>query len=196
MGAHEDGNMDPKGTAPILVTGPARSGKSEWAEQLALVSGCEVVYVATARLDSQDPEWMERIQRHRQRRPASWRLQEVPTALSEVIAQAPAHHCLLIDSLGTWTANWLAASDDDWQAACRHLLTALSQTQSRVILVAEETGWGVVPAYPAGRQFRDRLGHLTRQVANLAGKAYLVVAGYAIDLQVVGHRLPSQVAGE
>jgi adenosylcobinamide kinase/adenosylcobinamide-phosphate guanylyltransferase len=52
--------------------------------------------------------------------------------------------------------------------------------------VAEETGWGVVPAYTAGRLFRDRLGDLTRQTAAIVNQAYLVVAGYAIDLKQVG----------
>ena len=56
----------------ILVTGAARSGKSEWAETLALGSNKTVTYVATATIDPNDPEWQARISRHQQRRPVTW----------------------------------------------------------------------------------------------------------------------------
>ena len=55
-------------------------------------------------------------------------------------------------------------------------------------LVAEETGWGVVPSYPTGRLFRDRLGTLTRQIGAIAHATYLVTAGYALNLTDLGTR--------
>lgn len=173
-----------QGSATILVTGPARSGKSEWAEQLALGSGQAVVYLATGQVNTHDADWTARIQRHRERRPADWQLQEVPIELPAAVAAAAG--CLLVDSLGSWTANLLAQSDIEWQETVQQLLKALIETPARVIFVAEETGWGVVPAYPMGRQFRDRLGGLTRQIAITAQHVYLVVAGYAVDLRVLG----------
>lgn len=169
-----------------LVTGPARSGKSEWAEQLAVQSQRSVIYLATAALHPQDGEWQARLARHRQRRPPDWQLWEVPLALPAAIATAPAHHCLLVDSLGTWLANLLDQEESTWQQTLEDLLDSLQQTPNPVILVTEETGWGVVPAYPMGRLFRDRLGQLTRQVGAIADAVYLVVAGYAVDLQQVG----------
>ncbi len=48
----------------ILVSGPARSGKSEWAETLAMQSGKAVVYIATATQNSADAEWNQRIEQH------------------------------------------------------------------------------------------------------------------------------------
>ncbi|PSN17613.1 bifunctional adenosylcobinamide kinase/adenosylcobinamide-phosphate guanylyltransferase [filamentous cyanobacterium CCP5] len=173
------------GQSHRLVTGPARSGKSEWAEQLAQGLGLPVTYIATGQADIRDEDWMTRIRRHRQRRPNHWQLQEVAIDLPEAIAAAPAG-CLLVDSLGTWTANLLPQSEAEWQAAVQHLLRALAQTRAQVIFVAEETGWGVVPAYPMGRQFRDRLGDLTRRVAITAQQVYLVTAGYAVDLKALG----------
>jgi adenosylcobinamide kinase / adenosylcobinamide-phosphate guanylyltransferase len=52
--------------------------------------------------------------------------------------------------------------------------------------VAEETGWGVVPAYPLGRQFRDRLGTLIRLVGAIADQVYLITGGYALNLTLLG----------
>jgi adenosylcobinamide kinase / adenosylcobinamide-phosphate guanylyltransferase len=170
----------------MIVMGPTRSGKSEWAETLAHRSGQAVVYVATSAVDPEDWEWQARLERHRQRRPGAWRLWEVPMGLSAAILAGQVTDCLLVDSLGTWLANELGQDDAQWQETVADLIASVQQTAATVIFVAEETGWGVVPAYPAGRQFRDRLGDLTRQLGAVADVVYLVVAGYAVDLRQVG----------
>lgn len=149
-------------------------------------SGCSVTYIATSVVNPEDGEWQRRIQQHRQRRPEDWWVQEVPVELAAAIANAPSDRCLLVDSLGTWLANLLDQDEATWNQTCADLLQALQQTPALVILVAEETGWGVVPAYPLGRQFRDRLGQLTRQIGAISQAVYLVVAGYAIDLRQCG----------
>jgi adenosylcobinamide kinase/adenosylcobinamide-phosphate guanylyltransferase len=170
----------------ILITGPARSGKSEWAEQLAAESSQPVCYIATATVDKIDPEWQSRIEQHQQRRPSTWQTWEVPDHLATAISQAPITTCLLIDSLGTWLANHLEQDQATWQRTQRELLQQLQQCQCQVILVAEETGWGVVPAYPLGRTFRDRLGDLCRHIGGIADAVYLVTGGYALNLKVLG----------
>lgn len=170
----------------ILVTGPARSGKSEWAESLAMGTGQPVIYVATASGNDQDPEWQERVRSHRQRRPSNWSTLEVPVTLSATIEQANSETCLLIDSIGTWLANILDQNQHQWHLTTQQLLHSLQQCPATVILVAEETGWGVVPAYPSGRLFRDRLGSLVRQIGGIADAVYLITAGYALNLKVLG----------
>lgn len=173
----------------ILVTGPARSGKSEWAESLAIASGHPVTYIATAQNDETDTEWQARIQRHQQRRPSTWITRHVPLDLDQAIAAGAPEQCLLVDSLGTWLANRLEQDDCAWQQTQQTVLDALRTSASHIILVAEETGWGVVPAYPLGRTFRDRLGQLVRQVGAIADATYLVTAGYALNLTQLGHSI-------
>jgi adenosylcobinamide kinase/adenosylcobinamide-phosphate guanylyltransferase len=175
---------------PTLVTGAARSGKSEWAEYLAANSGKPVSYVATALVDPTDAEWQQRIEQHRQRRPVGWKTLSVPIDLAETIQAASVEDCLLVDSLGTWLTNLLEQDAPIWEQTCQTLLDSLRQTTSLVILVAEETGWGVVPAYPIGRRFRDRLGSLTRQIGAIADPVYLVTAGYVLNLTDLGSPLP------
>ncbi len=174
----------------ILVTGPSRSGKSDWAEALATQSGQPVLYVATSLNSPDDCEWQARVQRHRDRRPAHWKLWEVPHTLTEAVSQAPEQHCILIDSLGTWLANQLDQTTEQWQQTEAELLAALQRGTQPIILVAEEVGWGVVPAYPAGRLFCDRLGTLSRRIGGLADRVYLVVAGYALDIKILGQAVP------
>ena len=167
----------------ILVTGPTKSGKSEWAEQLAAQQKQPVVYVATSQLNLDDAEWQARVELHRRRRASAWQTLEVPTELVATLATGGTAECWIVDSLGTWTANCLEQSDEHWAQTVEGLLAAIAAFPGTLIMVAEETGWGVVPAYPLGRTFRDRLGHLTRQVAAIADITYLVVAGFAIDLR-------------
>jgi adenosylcobinamide kinase / adenosylcobinamide-phosphate guanylyltransferase len=171
----------------ILVTGPARSGKSEFAERLAQQSLQPITYVATAQRDPQDEEWQQRIERHRGRRPPTWQTLEVPIALPGCIDRH--NGCLLVDSLGTWVANLLDRDEEMWKQIQNELLVSLHRTTAEVILVAEETGWGVVPAYPLGRTFRDRLGTLTRKVGAIANPVYLVTGGYALNLSELGSPL-------
>ncbi|MBK1720396.1 bifunctional adenosylcobinamide kinase/adenosylcobinamide-phosphate guanylyltransferase [Thiocystis violacea] len=173
--------------AAILVCGPARSGKSEWAERLARDSGRAVVYVATAREDPDDADWSARIQAHRVRRPPDWMTLCAPTELESAIeAHSTSDRCLLVDSLGTWVANLIELSEEDWSSRVEGLLDALERTSALVILVAEETGWGVIPAYPVGRLFRDRLGALARRLGPRCSAAYLVSGGHALDLSRLG----------
>jgi adenosylcobinamide kinase / adenosylcobinamide-phosphate guanylyltransferase len=170
----------------ILVTGPARSGKSEWAEFLATQSGKSVVYVATAQANPADQDWQARIAQHQLRRPLEWVTRQVPLQLSAVIQASANTDCLLIDSLGTWLANVIDQDELLWEKTERELLQSVGNCPSLVIMVAEETGWGVVPAYPTGRVFRDRLGTLVRKLSAIAQTVYLVTAGHVLDLSVIG----------
>lgn len=176
----------------ILVTGPARSGKSEWAELLAMQSQLAVIYVATAVENSDDQEWQQRIQQHKQRRPQNWMILEVPNELSAALADAKPNTCLLVDSLGTWVANFLEQDELTWQTIVQEFLETVQLVAADMIFVAEETGWGVVPAYPTGRTFRDRLGSLVRELGGISQEVYLVTGGHVLNLSVLGSPLPSK----
>jgi len=173
----------------ILITGPTSSGKSEFAEILAVKTKQAVVYIATAKVDKNDREWQARIIKHQQRRPSSWRTLIAEKDLASCLDQSTRGECLLIDSLGTWVGNFMESDQEAWQQISDRLLASLQSTDAQVILVGEETGWGVVPAYAMGRLFRDRLGLLSRQVGNLADTTYLVTGGHVLDLSLLGKPL-------
>jgi adenosylcobinamide kinase / adenosylcobinamide-phosphate guanylyltransferase len=175
----------------ILVTGPARSGKSEWAETLAMESEKAVVYVATATDNPGDEEWHKRIQGHQNRRPQDWVTLCVPVELSAAIADANPNTCLLVDSLGTWVANFLEQDEASWQNTLAELLETVQLVAADMVFVAEETGWGVVPAYPLGRTFRDRLGAVVRQLGTICETVYLVTGGHVLNLSILGSPLPA-----
>jgi adenosylcobinamide kinase/adenosylcobinamide-phosphate guanylyltransferase len=174
-----------------LVTGPVRSGKSEWAEYLAQQTGQSVIYIATGQSNPTDLEWQSRIEQHRHRRPQEWQTLEVPVDLPTTLsALSTPDHCLLVDSLGTWVANCLEQDETSWQQTLESFLNSLERLTGSVIFVAEETGWGVVPAYPLGRNFRDRLGTLVRRLGGVVNAVYLVTGGYVLNLTALGSPLP------
>jgi adenosylcobinamide kinase/adenosylcobinamide-phosphate guanylyltransferase len=176
-----------------LVLGAARSGKSRWAEHLAAVSSLAVVYVATGAQRPQDAGWQERLNRHRQRRPASWRTLEVsqPEALSSALEGLRAHELALVDSLGSWVAAGLALEAESWDRLCDDLISTLCGSAAALVVVSEQTGWGVVPATAIGGLFRDRLGALERRLVARSAASWLVVAGRALNLMALGHSVPA-----
>jgi adenosylcobinamide kinase/adenosylcobinamide-phosphate guanylyltransferase len=174
-----------------LLTGPVRSGKSTFALALARESGREPVYVATAAIDPGDLEMTERVARHRAAR-AGMRALETDERggprLADALRALGSGEIAVVDSLGTWLSSYVAAGAE-LDGPIAGLLAALAETTADVILVAEETGWGVVPPYPLGRIFRDALGRLTATIAGRAERVELVVAGYAVDLRAAGRRI-------
>jgi adenosylcobinamide kinase/adenosylcobinamide-phosphate guanylyltransferase len=193
-----------------FISGPVRSGKSAFAEALAARKGLPVAYVATARADANDPEWVERLAFHAARRPPAWALIETAAPrgrdLAEVALAASAAGVLIVDSLGTWLADRMSASlegvpEGSRVDACaleeeaRLLADALTASPAHIVAVSEEVGWGIVPEHPSGRLFRDVLGRLNRRLAQAAERAYLVVNGFALPLNdLAAARLDSACA--
>ncbi len=175
-----------------LVTGATRSGKSEWAEYLAMRSQKEVIYIATASRYPDDLEWELRLQKHSDRRPENWQTLEVPIELAKsILSINNTSNYILVDSLGTWLANLLEENEEAWLKIEKELLGAIQVCEVDITFVSEEVGWGLVPEYKSGRIFRDRLGGLTRKIGAIADVAYLVTGGYAVDLTKIGEKLPS-----
>ncbi|MBC1260164.1 bifunctional adenosylcobinamide kinase/adenosylcobinamide-phosphate guanylyltransferase [Synechococcus sp. BSF8S] len=173
-----------------LVSGPSRSGKSRWAEHLAAQSGRSVLYIATGALAPDDQAWQHRLQLHQRRRPRTWTTWEVEGELESALARAPADHQLLIDSLGTWLAHHLDLDGEAWEQRQDALLQALLSCRAPLLIVTEETGWGVVPATAIGGRFRDRLGRLQQRLQPLAQASWLVIQGRALDLRTLSQPVP------
>jgi len=185
----------------IFVTGGARSGKSTFAEKIALASGKKVIYLATATVE--DEEMAQRVERHRQRRPPSWETVEEPFDLAGVITRhnSPAKF-ILIDCLALFLNNLLRTGDapagekssfaraDEKRVldAIRLLGETIRKSHADILVVTNEVGWGLVPAYPLGRLYRDLLGMANQQLAALADAVYLVVSGLPLQIKPDPHR--------
>ena len=173
----------------ILVSGPARSGKSRWAEHL-LHHHPVVTYVATAATRPDDRDWQMRLKAHRKRRPDHWSVAESGAELVNVIDNLASGQSVLIDALGGFVAHHLDSSASDWDLLCERLIASIRSSHCTFVLVIEETGWGVVPPTRLGGLFRDRLGILAQALDRVADGAWLVLQGRALDLHALGHEVP------
>jgi adenosylcobinamide kinase/adenosylcobinamide-phosphate guanylyltransferase len=166
-----------------LVLGGARSGKSRFAQKIA-ESATSVLFVATAEARD-DAEMSSKIARHQAERPAHWKTLEEPIDLASAVTNAGSQ-LVLIDCLTIFAANLLERFGEEATAdhpAVSALCAALTTTRSYVVLISNETGQGVVPAYPLGRRFRDLNGELNQRIAGTANNVVYVVAGLPIVLK-------------
>jgi adenosylcobinamide kinase/adenosylcobinamide-phosphate guanylyltransferase len=187
------------GEVPLtLILGGARSGKSDYAEMLAGRLGEKVVYVATA--EALDEEMTARIARHQARRPREWTTLEAPLdvgAKLELFAQQPAFDVILLDCLTLLVSNVVIASgagDSEpdpqiaWaavQAEVESMMAACQRFGAHLVVVSNEVGLGVVPAYGLGRVYRDCLGWANQALVRIAGQVILMVAGLPVDLRAL-----------
>jgi adenosylcobinamide kinase / adenosylcobinamide-phosphate guanylyltransferase len=165
-----------------LVLGGARSGKSRFAESLALETGLAPVYIATASVH--DDEMRARVADHRARRDTRWRTLEVLLDLAGAIgAEATPKRVVLVDCLTLWLTNVMLGGGEVSEAT-EELAATLAWVSGPVILVSNEVGFGIVPDNALARAFRDHQGRLNQQLAALADRVTLVAAGLPLDLKI------------
>lgn len=179
----------------ILCSGGARSGKSEFAERLALATAGRKAYVATGQ--AFDEEMIDRIKKHQERRGEIWNNFEVPLHLTKEwqnISQTA--DVILIDCLTMFTTNHMMAhgsiqGQQDANQLEASVLTELetllasikSCEDKTVIFVTNEIGLGIVPDNKLARYFRDIAGRVNRTVAAAADKLYVTISGVTIELK-------------
>jgi adenosylcobinamide kinase/adenosylcobinamide-phosphate guanylyltransferase len=161
----------------VLITGGARSGKSQYAEKRAAELGRRRLYCATA--EARDEEMSQRIAEHRKRRAKEWTTIEEPMELPGALLQWSGRtDCALVDCLTLWLSNLLLQHGAKYaQEKFLKLLEILPSLDFHVLLVSNEVGWGIVPDNPLARQFRDLVGWANQQVAAVANEVVITVAG-------------------
>ncbi|WP_249645509.1 bifunctional adenosylcobinamide kinase/adenosylcobinamide-phosphate guanylyltransferase [Nocardia sputi] len=182
----------PSSAAPrsTFVLGGARSGKSAFAEDLAVQARGPVRYLATAVPDPADRDFAERIAKHRGRRPAGWATVENADP-AEILTEPtpPRPPFTLIDDIGTWLTARIDARDA-WNAPrgtispdTDALVAAVAAYTGDLVVVSPEVGMGVIPATRSGRLFRDEIGTLNQRLAQVCDEAFFVVAGLPLRLK-------------
>jgi adenosylcobinamide kinase/adenosylcobinamide-phosphate guanylyltransferase len=172
-----------RGSRLTLVIGGGASGKSAKALELAGRSRPRI-FVATGR--ALDKEMAGRIRRHQRERGAGWETAEVPMELTAWFEKHQGRYrVIVLDCMTLWLSNLLGSGVPESEILDRvkNLLRAIHGTRSRVIIVANELGMGVVPFDPETRRFRDLAGQVNQQVARAADRVYFVASGCAIQMK-------------
>ena len=164
----------------VLITGGQRSGKSGYAQKLALLS-TNPVYLATSRV--WDEEFRQRVLRHQADRGPEWTNIEEEKYLS--------HHNLngrvvVIDCVTLWGTNFFFDNDSNVEKSLTELkeeFNRLTQQEAYLIFVTNEIGLGGVSPDPVQRKFTDLQGWLNQHIASRADEVVLMVSGIPMKIK-------------
>ncbi|MDE5793831.1 MAG: bifunctional adenosylcobinamide kinase/adenosylcobinamide-phosphate guanylyltransferase [Muribaculaceae bacterium] len=166
----------------IMVTGGQRSGKSVFAENLALQLSEHPTYLATARV--LDKEMENRVAIHKERRKDVWRNIEAP--LYADVISFEEKEVVLIDCLTLWATNWFFEKNEDVNGAALALkeqIESLHKKDATFIIVTNEVGLGGVSANSMQRKFADLQGDVNQYVASIAEEVYLTISGIPVKIK-------------
>ncbi len=168
------------GSVTFLIGG-ARSGKSSLAVEIGRRHDGPVEFIATA--EAFDDDMRARIVAHQGERP-KWPTVEAPMELATAVHAATPNALVIVDCVTVWVGNLFAhgTSPAARSASYGDLSAALSARTGATVVVSNEVGLGLHPETPLGREYRDELGRLNQQLANLAERSLLLVAGRAVPL--------------
>ncbi|WP_302784806.1 bifunctional adenosylcobinamide kinase/adenosylcobinamide-phosphate guanylyltransferase [Bacteroides fluxus] len=162
----------------ILITGGARSGKSTYAEKLALSLSPNPVYIATARI--WDEEFRQRVIRHQERRGPEWTNIEEEKELSRHRLN---NRVILIDCVTLWCTNFffdLKSDTDRSLAAIRDEFNLFTSQDATFIFVTNEIGMGGTSENEIQRKFTDMQGWMNQYIASHADEVILMVCGIPV----------------
>lgn len=165
----------------IFITGGARSGKSRYAQELALQQSNTPIYVATARI--WDADFRQRVDRHRDDRDERWTLLEEEKFLSRLSLGGKT---AVIDCVTLWITNFfsdLRADIDACLAACLQEIEGLLQQDAVLLVISNEIGMGMHADTEAGRKFTDLQGWVNQAIAAKADEVIFMVSGVPLKIK-------------
>jgi len=164
-----------------LITGGARSGKSTYAQQLALSLTEDPVYVATAKI--WDDDFGTRVKRHQQDRGPEWTNIEEQLYVSLLPLEG---RVAVIDCVTLWLTNFFMQHKQDVDTALYSIqqeINALNKKNATIIIVTNEIGMGVHADSDIGRKFTDLQGWANQYIAQRAQKVVLMVSGIPVTIK-------------
>jgi adenosylcobinamide kinase / adenosylcobinamide-phosphate guanylyltransferase len=164
-----------------LITGGARSGKSSYAQQLALSLAQDPVYIATAKI--WDDDFGARVKRHQQDRGPEWTNIEEQLYVSLLPLEG---RVAVIDCVTLWLTNFFMQHKQDVDTALYSIqqeINALNTKNATIIIVTNEIGMGVHADSDTGRKFTDLQGWANQYIAQRAQKVVLMVSGIPVTIK-------------
>jgi len=161
-----------------FILGGARSGKSNYALELAKKHKGKIAFIATCQ--PFDAEMKQRIAWHKKIRPSDWQCFEEYQDITALLQRVSNKFDLvIIDCLTLLVTNLMLAgeSQKSIEKIISRLLLKLKNIKARSILVSNEVGLGIVPVNKLGRDFRDIAGKVNQLAAKNAGEVFFMVSG-------------------
>ena len=163
------------------ISGGARSGKSSYAEKIALELSAKPVYLATAR--NWGGSFEERINRHKSGRDERWTNIEEELNPSKINL---AKRVVVVDCVTLRLTNLFTDYKHDIDKCLSHFkaeIDLLKNKDTHYIIISNEIGMGVHAETEVGRKFTDLQGWANQYVAQKADEATLMVSGIPVILK-------------
>lgn len=164
-----------------MITGGQRSGKSRFAEEMALQLSDRPVYIATAQVF--DDEFRERVRIHQARRGPQWTNHEETLWLSKIDVEG---RTVLVDCVTLWATNMFFANGEDAASALEKLkeeFDKMIKANATFIFVTNEIGLGGVSENAMQRHFTDLQGSINQYIAAKADDVYLCISGLHLKIK-------------
>jgi adenosylcobinamide kinase/adenosylcobinamide-phosphate guanylyltransferase len=181
----------------ILVTGGARSGKSTHAENLCRLQNNDTAYIATS--IPFDEDMKDRVKKHRESRPKSWRTYECyEDVYKEIPKIAKKHQTVLLDCVTLMVNNIMFMKEVDFETCdnkvideiedfikeqVRLLIEAIQKTDLYFVMVTNEIGMSPIASNRLTRVYTDIIGRINQQLAKASDEVYFVVSGIPMKIK-------------
>ena len=181
----------------VLVTGGARSGKSNFAELLCREQNNSTAYIATS--VAFDDEMKDRIKKHQDSRPKEWKTYEIYKDIYSIVEDLDKNHdTVILDCLTLMINNLMFTYGIDVDKATTEeineieeyikdqvekLLKAVKDTNLYFLIVTNELGMGIVPENKLSRIYRDFVGRANQLIAKYSDEVYFVVSGIPMKVK-------------
>lgn len=165
------------------ITGGERSGKSRYAQELALALSSSPLYVATAR--NWDLDFQKRIQRHQNERDNRWTSIEEEKYIHKIDLK---DKVAVIDCVTLWLTNFYADTKYNAQESLKEVkeeFDKIAEIDCTLIIVSNEIGMGVHAETEIGRKFVELQGWTNQYIAAKANKAILMVSGIPVIIKSI-----------
>ena len=183
----------------IMVTGGSRSGKSAYAEELCILKGENLAYIATANL--YDAEMEHRVAIHKARRGPRWDSFEIPLHFDSFWGELEKYDFILLDCLTMLIFNMMFDSgynlddpkaldaevykdvEDQVLSSLKFLFNKIASLNATFVIVTNEIGLGIVPGNVLSRLYRDIVGKANQYLAEMSSEVILVVSGIPLKIK-------------
>ncbi len=182
----------------LFVTGGARSGKSNFAEEKASELGKKITYIATS--VNSDDGMQHRIARHKDQRPSEWATIEMYKNFIDLDKDEDfiASDLIILDCITLMVSNLLLESEMDFDSCTYedidniennifdeidNLISQMDEYDKIFIAVTNEVGLGIVPAFKSGAIFRDISGRVNQYLATRAREVYMTISGIPLKIK-------------
>ena len=165
-----------------LITGGERSGKSSYAQDLAMELSAKPIYVATAR--KWDGDFQKRIDRHQQERDERWVNIENEKQLSEIDFSGKV---AVVDCVTLWLTNFFVDTQNNVELSLGQAKAEFDkmakQENATIIIITNEIGMGVHAETHIGRKFTELQGWMNQYLAKNADEVVLMISGIPVKIK-------------